>query len=531
MGKTDNPNEVEQKSFSDSLELFDSLFQEELEGGTNEQVPPSRAAAPQRPPSKNIPDKKSEKIPDVPDKEQSDELEVIPQAKKSTASSKIPVRGDKAGIPETKLPDPQEKIVSDKRTPSEGNLDTLKMQKKGAETPLESAQSDDEADQESGLGPIGMIRLGKGANEEPLPASASPEKVGKLYTPKQSKNLIPKISIKESNLYKFALTGFAVAIVAMVLINFFGLLGTKEPQKPSIPKNKSTAQKATLKKRSNVVAKKQNKSTASKKTPRKKLTVQKNSPKPASTAQRNQTVKNSSIKKPSSRITAAVPGSPPQPKTILPETTPTPRPSPQTNSIAERPSSQNLNPQESTPPQPNMSARAKRVQASSPPETQKTAEATRLASIEKMPSYPYSVYLGAYKTLERARVAVSQYQKKGVSSYWVKVDLGRKGVWHRLFTGYFQDGGTALDFISERNLEEASVKKTKYTTLIGVYTSEDAIIRKSQALDKLGYSSYIVDGGNGTAQLYSGAFLTKGGAEKHYHELAAKGVRNRVVER
>ena len=148
-----------------------------------------------------------------------------------------------------------------------------------------------------------------------------------------------------------------------------------------------------------------------------------------------------------------------------------------------------------------------------------------------MPSYPYSVYLGAYKTLERARVAVSQYQKKGVSSYWVKVDLGRKGIWHRLFTGHFQDGGTALDFINKMDLEDASVKKTRYTTLVGVYSSEDAIIEKSQTLDKLGYSSYIVDGSNGTSQLYSGAFLTKGGAEKHYQELAAKGIRNRVVER
>ncbi len=148
-----------------------------------------------------------------------------------------------------------------------------------------------------------------------------------------------------------------------------------------------------------------------------------------------------------------------------------------------------------------------------------------------MPSYPYSVYLGAYKTLERARVAVSQYQKKGVSSYWVKVDLGPKGTWNRLFSGYFQDGGSALDFINKMDLEDASVKNTKYTTLVGVYSSEDAIIEKSQTLDKLGYSSYIVDGSNGTSQLYSGAFLTKSGAEKHYQELATKGIRNRVVER
>jgi cell division septation protein DedD len=327
---------------------------------------------------------------------------------------------------------------------------------------------------------------------------------------------------QKSNLHKVALSGFAVAIVVMVLINFFGLLGSKEPQEPSIQKNKSAAQKAAPKKRSNVVAQKPKKSTAPK-TPRRKAAVQKRSPKPASSPRGNQTTKKSSIQKPPSRKIAAVTSSLSQP-------------SAQTNGIAKRPASQNLPPQKNPPePQVNSFPETKTVQASSPPssppKTQKTTETAFLASRANTPSYRYSVYLGAYKTLERARVAVSQYQKKGVSSYWVKVDLGRKGIWHRLFTGHFQEGGTALDFINNRDLEGASVKKTRYATLVGAYSSEDAIIKKSQALDKLGYSSYIVDGGNGTSQLYSGAFITKGGAEKHYQELAAKGIRNRVVER
>lgn len=118
-----------------------------------------------------------------------------------------------------------------------------------------------------------------------------------------------------------------------------------------------------------------------------------------------------------------------------------------------------------------------------------------------------------------------------MSSYWVKVDLGHKGTWHRLYSGHFEDGGAALDFINERDLKEASVKKTRYTTLIGVYSSDDEIIKMSEKLDKLGYSTYVIDGGTGTSQLYSGAFITKAGAEKQYQELVTKGIRNRVVER
>jgi hypothetical protein len=502
MGKTKNPNEVEQESFSDSLELFDSLFQEELESGTNKQVPPKRTTAQPRPPSTKIPDIEDEKVSDFLDEQQPYGLEAIPQAKKSPAPTKAPDRGVKGAGPKMKRPVPEQKKVPDKKAATVGKRDTLKVKKKGADPTSEPEQPDDEAIQESGFGPIGMIRLPNEGDEEPLPASASPEKVGKLYTPKESKNLLPNISIKESNLYKIALSGFAVAIIVMVLINFFGLIGSKEPREPSIQKNKSAVQKASPKKRSNEVAKKVKASSATK-TSKRNAAVQKRSPKPASAPRRNQITKKPSVKKAPSRKTAVVPSSPPQPKTVLPETV----------------------------------EKKQEVQASfsapqpSPPKSQETNETARVASIVKAPSYPYSVYLGAFKTLERARVAVSQYQKKGVSSYWVKVDLGRKGTWHRLFTGHFRDGGTALDYINKRDLNEASVKNTKYTTLVGLYSSEDALIEKSQALDKLGYSTYVVDGSNGTSQLYSGAFITKGGAEKHYQELVSKGIRSRVIER
>jgi len=539
MGKTKNPNEVEQKSFSDSLILFDSLFQEELESVTNKQVPPKRTTAQQRSPSKKIPDKESEKVSDIQGEAQPDGLEVSSQAKKSHAPTKTPDESMNGDGPKMKRPVPEQKRVPDKKAASEGKRDILEMRKKGADPTSEPEQTDDETMQESGFGPIGMIRLGNDADEKPLPASASPEKVGKLYTPKESKNLLPNISIKESNLYKVALSGFAVAIIVMVLINFFGLIGSKEPRESSIQKNKSAVQKASPKKRSNEVAKKAKASPATK-TPKRNAAVQKRSSKPASSPRRNQTAKKSSEEKPASGKTAVVPSSPPQSKTVLSETAEkkqavqaspsAPQPSPQTDRIAKMPASKNLSSQQNLV-NPIVSTEVSTPPPSPPPKTQKTAETARIASRAKASSYPYSVYLGAHKTLERARVAVSQYQKKGVSSYWVKVDLGQKGTWHRLFTGHFRDGGTALDYINKRDLNEASVKKTRYTTLIGVYSSEDAIIKKSQALDRLGYSSYVVDGSNGTSQLYSGAFITKGGAEKHYQELVAKGIRSRVIER
>jgi hypothetical protein len=144
---------------------------------------------------------------------------------------------------------------------------------------------------------------------------------------------------------------------------------------------------------------------------------------------------------------------------------------------------------------------------------------------------PYSVYLGSYKTTERADQAISQYKNKGVTGYWVEVDLGAKGVWYRVFTGHFRDKKEAQAFIAQKRLEEGEVKKTRYAALIGVYVTEDDLRKESLDLSRLGYSPYVIEAEGGEAHLYVGAFYTKAGAEKQRTNLASKGIKSRVVER
>jgi cell division septation protein DedD len=145
--------------------------------------------------------------------------------------------------------------------------------------------------------------------------------------------------------------------------------------------------------------------------------------------------------------------------------------------------------------------------------------------------YPYSVYLGSYQTLERAERAVSRYRKKGLSAYWVEVHLGEKGVWYRVFAGHFKGQNEAEAFIKRKRLEDAKVKRTKYSTLIGVYATESDAQKKFLALSGRGYSPYVIETNSGESQLYVGAFYTQIGAERLHKELASKGIRSRVVER
>jgi cell division septation protein DedD len=145
--------------------------------------------------------------------------------------------------------------------------------------------------------------------------------------------------------------------------------------------------------------------------------------------------------------------------------------------------------------------------------------------------YPYSIYLGSYQTLDRAKKATSLYRQEGLTVYWARVDLGEKGTWYRIFTGYFRSEAEASGFIAKKQLKEAEVKRTKYSVLIGVYTSREEAQQKSGALLNLGFPTYVIPEAQAKFRVYSGAFVTKNGADLNVAELASKGVRSQAVER
>jgi hypothetical protein len=61
----------------------------------------------------------------------------------------------------------------------------------------------------------------------------------------------------------------------------------------------------------------------------------------------------------------------------------------------------------------------------------------------------------------------SNYMKGGITSYWIKLDLGKKGIWYRLYVGCFQKREEADEYIKTWKLPDAESKNTKYANLIG----------------------------------------------------------------
>jgi len=164
------------------------------------------------------------------------------------------------------------------------------------------------------------------------------------------------------------------------------------------------------------------------------------------------------------------------------------------------------------------------------PITKKETSPMAHTSFKKTASYPYSIRLGAFRTLERAKKAVSLYNKEGLSSYWVKVELDNE-TWYRVYVGHFEGRAQGEGFRKDHGLTKAKVKMTAYATLINSYAPSEGLEDQIQSLIQLGYCPYVIKYDDGQASLFAGTFVTKEGAEKQRLDLESKGVQSQIVER
>lgn len=161
----------------------------------------------------------------------------------------------------------------------------------------------------------------------------------------------------------------------------------------------------------------------------------------------------------------------------------------------------------------------------------KTADEPPDVDKEEFISYPFSVYLGSYNSIEKVETAVTGFTEKEITTYWIKLDLGEKGIWFRHFAGYFKTRKDADEFIKARQLKEAESRLTKYTNLIGIYGSREDINRQKARLEEQGYCPYIISDRGNVYRLYAGAFYQKGRAEELKNDLEFNGIKSELVER
>ena len=111
------------------------------------------------------------------------------------------------------------------------------------------------------------------------------------------------------------------------------------------------------------------------------------------------------------------------------------------------------------------------------------------------------------------------------------MDLGAKGTWYRLFTGYFRTAQEAEGFVQQKRIKDGEVKETRYANLVGAFGGKQAADEKARALMSMGLSAYSIQAADGQVRVYSGAFITREGAEKNQADLNAKGIKSEIAER
>jgi len=146
-------------------------------------------------------------------------------------------------------------------------------------------------------------------------------------------------------------------------------------------------------------------------------------------------------------------------------------------------------------------------------------------------AYPFSIKLTYFRQFAKVQKAISTYRASGIQAYWVKVDLGDRGIWYRVFGGYFRTPDDAEALLEQNGLSGAVVKETVFANWIGA--SEDAAIvqEKVKEVSESGFSPYVIEREDGKYHLYVGAFYTKAGAEELYRDLEVKNIMNKIVER
>jgi cell division septation protein DedD len=145
--------------------------------------------------------------------------------------------------------------------------------------------------------------------------------------------------------------------------------------------------------------------------------------------------------------------------------------------------------------------------------------------------YPYSIRVASFNQFKFVLKGLSKYRQKGMEPYFAKVNLGDKGVWWRLFTGYYPSRKAAQAAVTEHNLKGVQVIKTAYANLAGIFSSRNELNDIFKRLDSQGYSPYIIKDAENHLRLFTGAFITKKGAKDQYKELKADGNDCKVVER
>jgi len=182
-----------------------------------------------------------------------------------------------------------------------------------------------------------------------------------------------------------------------------------------------------------------------------------------------------------------------------------------------------------TVPRPKNKTR-NQVEKASAEQTVKSIEDLQV-TMKPAGAYPFSILLETLDKQGNAEQAVKLYDKKGLASFWVKVDLGEQGIKYRLFTGYFPSETAAKTFLVQQRLSGKLIKNTPYAARIGIFGDKNELAAAHAKTVAAGVFPSILGREGGPFTIFVGAFYTAAGADQQCREVMDKGLACQTVPR
>jgi cell division septation protein DedD len=168
----------------------------------------------------------------------------------------------------------------------------------------------------------------------------------------------------------------------------------------------------------------------------------------------------------------------------------------------------------------------------------------------KFPPLPYSIFHGAYKSLQEAETTQRELQSNFIPSYIVPVaieglvaqslyGISNDGIWYRIFIGHFptqQDTREFLGtFMEDRPDDQPEIMKFSFANECGRFLESGPAEELTQRLEQEGFSpyrqTYPTREGGTLIRILVGCYFSEQGAHEKKEQLEGRGYSCRIVER
>ena len=102
-------------------------------------------------------------------------------------------------------------------------------------------------------------------------------------------------------------------------------------------------------------------------------------------------------------------------------------------------------------------------------------------STDELPR-PYSILLSSCQLQESVQKVLANYKETNLAPFVVKVDLGEKGVWWRIFTGHFENREIANDEKNNVGLADKIVLKANHADSMLAQDGENEVVNNKSLL-------------------------------------------------